>query len=173
MCDGCNLNSQPRLQVNWCPNGVVVNTFSSRSEDSTGGLSSSLPPCYCTVTSESAKSYEERRKKNRAFPHILGTLLSYMSYTWSHRKIRLKEGNAKCRHLKKLTCNGTWRQVFICLRPRTPYPPPLYTVYVYNVFTVFLFTQTWGGGVEPERRGFTKLGRKYQHDRLYLQSINS
>jgi hypothetical protein len=30
--------------------GVVVNTFSSRSEDSTGGLSSSLPPCYCAIT---------------------------------------------------------------------------------------------------------------------------
>jgi hypothetical protein len=30
--------------------GVVVNTFSSRTEDSTGGLSSNLPPCYCTVT---------------------------------------------------------------------------------------------------------------------------
>ncbi len=34
-----------------------------------------------------------------------------------------------------------------------------------------------GGGVEPERRleglEFKKLGRKYQHDWLYLQSINS
>ncbi len=34
-----------------------------------------------------------------------------------------------------------------------------------------------GGRVEPERRlegqQFTKLGRKYQHDSLYLQSINS
>jgi hypothetical protein len=29
------------------------------------------------------------------------------------RKIRLREGNAKCRHLTKLTCNGTLRQVFI------------------------------------------------------------
>jgi hypothetical protein len=29
------------------------------------------------------------------------------------RKIRLKEGNAKCRQLKKLTCKGTLRQVFI------------------------------------------------------------
>jgi hypothetical protein len=31
--------------------------------------------------------------------------------------------------------------------------------------------------VEPERRldgqQFTKLGRKYQHDRVYLQSINT
>jgi hypothetical protein len=27
------------------------------------------------------------------------------------RKIRLIEGNAKCRHLKKLTCKGTLRQV--------------------------------------------------------------
>jgi hypothetical protein len=32
-------------------------------------------------------------------------------------KIRLIEGNAKCRHLKKLICKGTLRQVFICLRP--------------------------------------------------------
>jgi hypothetical protein len=34
-----------------------------------------------------------------------------------------------------------------------------------------------GGGVEPERRlegqQFIKLGRKYQQDWLYLQSINS
>ncbi len=34
--------------------------------------------------------------------------------------------------------------MFICLRPRTPYPPPfLYTVYVY---AVYLFTQVRGGG---------------------------
>ncbi len=36
------------------------------------------------------------------------------------RKIRLVDTNSKCRHLKKLTCIGTSRQVFICLRP-----PPL------------------------------------------------
>ncbi len=65
---------------------------------------------------------------------------------------------AKCLHLKKLTCKGTLRQVFICLRP-----PPLLG-----------FCLGW---VEPERRlggqQFTKLGRKYQHDWIYLQSINS
>ncbi len=39
---------------------------------------------------------------------------------WSgRRKIRLIESNAKCRHLKKLTCKATLRQVFICLRPPT------------------------------------------------------
>ncbi len=36
------------------------------------------------------------------------------------RKIRLIERNAKCCHGKKLTCKGTLRQVFICLRS-----PPL------------------------------------------------
>ncbi len=30
-----------------------------------------------------------------------------------HREIRLIEGNAKCCHLKKLTCKGTLRQLFI------------------------------------------------------------
>jgi hypothetical protein len=34
------------------------------------------------------------------------------------------EVHAKCRPLKILTCKGTLRQVFTCLRPRTPIPPP-------------------------------------------------
>ncbi len=49
--------------------------------------------------------------------------------------------------------------------------PPLHTVYEY---TVYLFTQGRGGWVETEIRGegeqFKKLGRKYQHDWLCLQS---
>ncbi len=36
------------------------------------------------------------------------------------RKIGQIESNAKYRHLKKLTCKGTLRQVFICLRPPSP-----------------------------------------------------
>jgi hypothetical protein len=48
---------------------------------------------------------------------------------FTRRKVRLIEGNVKCRHLKNSTYKGTLRQVFICLRPRTPYPPPPYTLY--------------------------------------------
>jgi hypothetical protein len=33
-----------------------------------------------------------------------------------HRKIKLIDSNAISRYLKKSTCNGTLRQVFICLR---------------------------------------------------------
>ncbi len=61
---------------------------------------------------------------------------------------------------------------------QNPIPPSLPHCLVY-VCTVYLFTQGRGGGVEiePERRlerqKFTKLGRKYQHDWLYLQSLNS
>jgi hypothetical protein len=69
-------------------------------------------------------------------------------------------------------------QVFICLRPRTPYLPP------YILYTCIQLQYTYlhreggkDGRVEPERRlegkQVTKLGRKYQHDGLYLQSINS
>jgi len=58
-------------------------------------------------------------------------------------KIRLIEGYAKCRHLKKLTFKGLCGR---CL-------------------------SVWG----PGERGNSsqRWGRKYQHDRLYLQSINS
>jgi hypothetical protein len=49
-----------------------------------------------------------------------------MRTEWADRKVqdgirrRKLESNAKCRYLKELTCKGTLRQVFICLRP-----PPL------------------------------------------------
>ncbi len=52
---------------------------------------------------------------------------------------KLIESNAKCKHLKKLTCKGTLQQVFICLRPRTPYPP---SISVYTI--VYLLTGKWG-----------------------------
>jgi hypothetical protein len=53
------------------------------------------------------------------------------------RKIGLIEGNAKCRHFKKL------RQVFICLRPRTP-PPPTHT-HCIRVYSILLHTGKGGG----------------------------
>ncbi len=77
------------------------------------------------------------------------------------RKTRLVEDNAKCWHLRKLTCKGTLRQVFICLSLRTPYPP-LHIVYVYTVYCIYSHKEG-GGGVRPERREegqqFTKLGQ--------------
>ncbi len=58
---------------------------------------------------------------------------------------------------------------------QNPIPPPprirLYSILIHTGKGV------GGGRVEPERRlegqQFTKLGRKYQHDCLYLQAINS
>ncbi len=81
---------------------------------------------------------------------------------------------------KKLTCKGTLRQVFICLRP-----PPL-LVFCLG-WSVYIFTQkrqkrgTGGGRVEPERRGegqqggveITNLGWKYQHDWTYARNCLS
>jgi hypothetical protein len=55
----------------------------------------------------------------------------------NHGLINYKDTNAKCRHLQKLTCKGTLRQVSESQNP-VPVPP---------VYTVYLFT------VEPERRG--------------------
>ncbi len=72
----------------------------------------------------------------------------------------------------------TLRQVFICLKSRTPYPPPPVT-HCIIVYSILIHTGKRGRRwrVEPERRlevqQFTKLGRKYQHDSLYLRSIDS
>jgi hypothetical protein len=51
------------------------------------------------------------------------------------KKKRLIESNAKCRHLKYLTCKGILRQVFICLRPRTQNHPPHIRVYNMPIHT--------------------------------------
>ncbi len=80
---------------------------------------------------------------------------------YRRRKIRLIEGNAKCRHLKKLTCKGTLRHVFICLRPPFAHCIPVYSVY--------LFTHGRGGEslTREKVRGATvhkAAEKKYQHD---------
>ncbi len=69
-------------------------------------------------------------------PGFSSMCLSPLFNGCGRRKIRLIETNAKCRHLKKLTCKGTLRHVFICLRPKTPNSPPytLFSVYVYTVY---------------------------------------
>jgi hypothetical protein len=48
--------------------------------------------------------------------------------TPNHGLINYIDTKAKCSHLKKLTCKGTLRQVFICL---SYIPLPLHTVYVH------------------------------------------
>ncbi len=65
-------------------------------------------------------------------------------------KIRLIEGNAKCRHLKNLNCKKTLRQVFICLQNTLP-PPP------YTLFTCIQYTyshrEDGEGGESNQREG--------------------
>ncbi len=98
------------------------------------------------------------------------------------RKISCIEGNAKCCHL--ITCKWTLRQLFICLRPRTLYPPDkLYTCiqYTHNPLTHYvcvycILNHTGRGGdfnLSRTLRGNSSQSwvRKYQHDWLYLQSI--
>jgi hypothetical protein len=85
-----------------------------------------------------------------------GQILNDDITDYSPRIFSFLEGNAKCRQLKKLTCKRALRQMFICLRPRTPFPHLPFTHCIRVYCTVHLFTQRSGegvGGVEPERRG--------------------
>jgi hypothetical protein len=72
------------------------------------------------------------------------------------------ETKAKCHYLKEFI-KETLRHVFICLRPRTPYPSSLHTVYVYivyhptlaqcmHVYDIYLFTHGRGEGEGRARR---------------------
>jgi hypothetical protein len=96
----------------------------------------------------------------------------------SRRKIRLIEFNAKCRHLKKLTLKWLCGRCLSVWGPE-PHTTP-YTLYMCIQY-MYLFTQGKGEGgdswTREKIRGATvystKLGRKYQHDWLCLQSINS
>ncbi len=63
--------------------------------------------------------------------------ISYRRNGLNSRKTRLIEGNANCRHLKKFTCEGTLRQVFICLR----LPPG----FLFGVVKKFCGLRIWSG----------------------------
>ncbi len=89
--------------------------------------------------------------------HIQDTHVPASDYTV---KIRLIENNAKCRHLKKLTCKGPLRQVFYLSEvpspPMTPNSPPPLTHCLPVYSTIYLFTQRRGGGGGLKRRGGKK-----------------
>ncbi len=97
---------------------------------------------------------------------------------WAHRKIRMIECNAKCRYLKKLIWKGASRGMFYLseapslLWPHTP--PSPYTLYTCVQYS---YTHMEGGELTREKARGTAIvhgaGRKFQHDFLYLQSINS
>jgi hypothetical protein len=85
------------------------------------------------------------------------------------RKIRLIEGNAKCRHLKIFTCKGTLRQAFICLRPRTPYHPHLtHYIRVYTIQYNNIIIHTGKGGGELNQRE----GEKGNSSQSWVKNIN-
>ncbi len=62
-------------------------------------------------------------------------------------QISLKTSNPKCRLFLKLTSKGTWRQVFICLRPPIPSHPPPPVTHCMNIYTPVLIHAGRGGGV--------------------------
>ncbi len=64
-----------------------------------------------------------------------------------HRKNHRRQW--KMSSSEKLPCKGTLRQVFICKRPRTPYPPLTHWIRVFSI--LYLFTQRRGGGESTTR----------------------
>jgi hypothetical protein len=89
---------------------------------------------------------------------------------WKLFRKQTMKGMQKYRHLTKFSWKGTLRQVFICLRPRTTYPPqspPL---------NLRVEPERWGEG-QQGRVQITKLGTKYQYvwkyARNWLFPVNS
>jgi hypothetical protein len=80
------------------------------------------------------------------------------------RKIRLIEGNSKCCHLKKLIYKETLRQVFICLRPGAPYPPPI--THCIRVYSILINT---GKG---ERGGELREGERGNSSQSWVKNTN-
>jgi hypothetical protein len=61
---------------------------------------------------------------------------------------------SEARHLKKYSFKGTLRQVFICLRPRIPYPPPptlTHCIHGYTVYSTYSHREGGEGGELNQR----------------------
>ncbi len=89
-----------------------------------------------------------------------------IEYWVQSQKDKTQGRQCKMLSYKKLTCKGTLRPVLICLKPRTPYPPPPHLTHCIRIYSILIHTWKGGGGerVETERRlegqQFTNLGRK-------------
>ena len=105
-------------------------------------------------------------------------------FTWAEqyicRKIRLIESNAKCRYLKNWLVKGLCGRCVSLWGPLLSYDPILRTPPPYTLYTCIqhIYSPREGvGRANQEKRleGTTvhKTRRKYQHDWLYLQSVNS
>jgi hypothetical protein len=106
----------------------------------------------------------EEEGQNEARSQSFATQLLFLNFLFlpetdrSHRrKIRLKEGNGKCRHLKKLTCKRNFAAGIYLSEAQNP-PHTLYTCIQYT----YSPKEGGKGRVEPQRRLegqlFTKLG---------------
>ncbi len=123
-----------------------------------------------TATSPVAPSSGRRRH----------TFLICIEKVISMDQISIKTPNPKCRlFLKKLTSKGTWRQVLsVCIcSPHNPIPSPTPVKHCMNRYLCTYSHRAGGGGyVTVEKVGGAlvhKRGRQYQHEWLYLRSINS
>ncbi len=112
--------------------------------------------------------FQTSRNGSTKVPTAQGMYEAFGAITMAHGLINY----SKMSPPKKLTCKGTLRQVFICVRTGTPYP----LTHSIRVYSILIYTGKGGGRNHAERlegQQFTKLGRKYQLDWLYLQSVNS
>ncbi len=134
---------------------------------------------------------------SRSHLNLLIILISRIIMMVIPREREIHRRQCKMSSFKK---NQNWPVKGLCCRCLSvwgllpsydPIPPPPYTLYMcLRVYSIIIHTGKGrmggelnqregedGGRVEPERRlegrQFTKLGRKYQHDWMYLQSINS
>ncbi len=84
-------------------------------------------------------------------PGYFGLFLEFSElYSWYlvpvMDQIAIKTPNPKCRLFLKFTSKGTWWQVLICLRPRSPPSPPV--THCVNTYLCTYSHREWGEGVE-------------------------
>ncbi len=97
---------------------------------------------------------------------------------WPHRFYNVERQESK-KAMQKTNPQRDFAAGVYLSEAQNPIPSPPYTLYIICVYSIPIHTRKGGGGgggrVETERRlegqQFTELGRKYQHDRLYLLSI--
>jgi|688.fasta_scaffold323574_1 hypothetical protein len=73
----------------------------------------------------------------------------FLNDEYKRRKISLTEVNAKCRHLKKFTCKGTFAADVYLSEAQTPKTPLTHYIRV----QYYTYSHRAGGRVDPERRG--------------------
>ncbi len=117
---------------------VLLIQYLYKQDDQSGGFQHGVRLNNWKLIWGSPTKFQANKKRQQAIQvSVIGSARELINHI---------DTKSKCRHVKKFTCKGTLRQMFICLRPPPllwPHTPLLHTIHCihYSLYSIRIHTE--------------------------------